>query len=206
MASKSLVEMFFLGGWVMWPLLLFSVLTWAVILERAYTYFTIRPRLSKLAGSVIRSLEAGDAAAARQICHSEKAPVADVFLGTLETKRPRDHAERITDRNRLRMMAYLRKHLWILGTIATSSPFIGLLGTVIGIVRAFHEMGEKGAGGFNVVASGISEALVATAAGLIVAIVALISYNILVTAANQTIAGLKLTLEELLDHSFTSAA
>ena len=104
------------------------------------------------------------------------------------------------------MMAYLRKHLWILGTIATSSPFIGLLGTVIGIVRAFHEMGEKGAGGFNVVASGISEALVATAAGLIVAIVALISYNILVTAANQTIAGLKLTLEELLDHSFTSAA
>jgi biopolymer transport protein ExbB len=98
-------------------------------------------------------------------------------------------------------MGYLKKNLWILGTIGSASPFVGLLGTVVGIIRAFHDMAEKGAGGFTVVAAGISEALIATGAGLIVAIVALLTYNIFINAANQTISGMKLTLDELLDLS-----
>jgi len=99
-------------------------------------------------------------------------------------------------------MSQLKRNLWILGTIGSASPFIGLLGTVVGIVKAFHDMAEKGAGGFSVVAGGISEALIATAAGLIVAIVALITYNIFVTVANQTINGVKLATEELLDLAY----
>ena len=71
----------------------------------------------------------------------------------------------------------LRKHLWILGTVASSAPFIGLLGTVIGIIKSFENMAIVGTGGFTVVAAGISEALVATALGLGVAIIALIFYN-----------------------------
>ena len=120
-------------------------------------------------------------------------------------KKTREQAERITERNRVRMAGNLKKNLWVLGTIGSASPFIGLLGTVVGIVRAFHSMAEQGAGGFSVVAAGISEALVATAAGLIVAIIALITYNIFVTAANQTMSGIKLTLEELLDYSFETS-
>ena len=100
-------------------------------------------------------------------------------------------------------MAQLKRNLWVLGTIGSASPFIGLLGTVIGIVRAFHDMAEQGAGGFSVVAGGISEALIATAAGLVVAIIALITYNVFVTAANQTLNGVKLAVEELLDLSYT---
>jgi biopolymer transport protein ExbB len=71
----------------------------------------------------------------------------------------------------------LKKHLWILGTVASSAPFIGLLGTVVGIIKSFESMAIAGTGGFAVVAAGISEALVATALGLAVAIVALIFYN-----------------------------
>jgi biopolymer transport protein ExbB/TolQ len=71
----------------------------------------------------------------------------------------------------------LRKHLWILGTVASSAPFIGLLGTVIGIIRSFESMAVAGTGGFAVVAAGISEALVATALGLAVAIIAVMFYN-----------------------------
>jgi biopolymer transport protein ExbB/TolQ len=71
----------------------------------------------------------------------------------------------------------LRKHLWILGTVASSAPFIGLLGTVVGIIKSFESMAVAGTGGFAVVAAGISEALVATALGLGVAIIALIFYN-----------------------------
>jgi biopolymer transport protein ExbB len=70
-------------------------------------------------------------------------------------------------------------YLWILGTIGSSAPFIGLFGTVVGIIRAFQDMAEHGAGGFEVVAAGISEALVATAAGLFVAIIALLFFNYL---------------------------
>jgi biopolymer transport protein ExbB len=200
--SWNLGEMFIRGGWVMYPLLAFSVITWAVVMERAFVYLTLRPRLTRLAQSVVQALKAGDTASARQICHSEKPYVAEVFLGTLDNKKTREYSERITERNRIRLMAYFKKNLWILATVGSSAPFIGLLGTVMGILRAFHSMSEKGTGGFTVVAGGISESLIATAAGLIVAIIALITYNIFVTAANQTVSGLKLTLEELLDQAF----
>jgi len=199
---NNLGELFLKGGWVMWPLLIFSILTWAVVLERAFVFLTLRPKLLQLAESVMQSLKSGDTAAARQICHTQKPYVSDVFLGTLDTRKSRESAERVTERNRVRMVGYLKRNLWILGTIGSASPFVGLLGTVLGIVRAFHSMAEKGAGGFSVVASGISEALIATAAGLIVAIVALLTYNVFVTAANQTLSGLKLNLEEILDYSF----
>ncbi len=66
----------------------------------------------------------------------------------------------------------------VLGTLGNNAPFIGLFGTVIGIIVAFHELGQNPAGGPSVVMAGISEALVATAVGLIVAIPAVIAYNI----------------------------
>jgi biopolymer transport protein ExbB/TolQ len=186
----------------MWPLLIFSVLSWAVILERLYTYITLRPKLAELAAALINSLKSGDSASAKQICLAGKPQVNEIFVNALETKRPRDLAERMTERSRIRLMTQLKRNLWVLGTIGSASPFVGLLGTVVGIVRAFHDMAEKGAGGFSVVAGGISEALIATAAGLIVAIVALITYNIFVTIANQTINGVKLATEELLDLAY----
>ncbi len=197
-------QIFFRGGWVMWPLLIFSVLSWAVILERIYTYVTLRPKLTQLARLLMQSLRSGDTAAAKQICQSGKPYITELFVNTLDTKRPRELAERMTERSRVRLMSQLKRNLWVLGTIGSASPFIGLLGTVVGIVKAFHNMSEKGAGGFSVVAGGISEALIATAAGLVVAIVALITYNIFVTTANQTINGVKLATEELLDLSYSN--
>ncbi len=190
------------GGWVMWPLLILSVLTWAVVLERTFVFLTLRPKMRKLTQSITQSLQAGDLTAARQLCHSQTPPLSEVFLSALDTQKPRDLAERATDRNRARLTALLKKNLWILGTIGSASPFIGLLGTVVGIVRAFHNMSEKGAGGFTVVAGGISEALIATAAGLIVAIIAVMTYNVFLNSANTTVMQLKLTLDELLDMSF----
>src|SRR5262249_36887450 len=75
----------------------------------------------------------------------------------------------------------LKKHLWILGTVASSAPFIGLLGTVVGIIKAFESMAVAGTGGFAVGAAGISETLVATALGLAGAIIAGIFYNYFLT-------------------------
>jgi len=70
-------------------------------------------------------------------------------------------------------------YLWMLGTIGSAAPFIGLFGTVMGIIRAFHHMAIAGTGGFAVVAGGISEALIATALGLAIGIISLVFYNYL---------------------------
>ncbi len=199
--GSNLTTMFVTGGWVMWPLLLLSILTWAIALERTFVFLTLRPKMRKLTQSIIQSLQAGDVAAARQLCLAQTPPLSEVFLSALDTQKSKELAERSTDRNRARLQAMFKKNLWILGTIGSASPFIGLLGTVVGIVRAFNDMSEKGAGGFSVVAGGISEALIATAAGLIVAIIAVMAYNIFVNSANTTVLQLKLTLDELLDLS-----
>jgi biopolymer transport protein ExbB len=204
--GKSLGEMFLQGGWVMWPLLLLSVITWAIVLERALVFLMLRPRFRRLTQSLAQSLKNGDVAAARQLCHAEKPELGEIFLGSIDTKRSKESAERLTERNKAKMASHLKKNLWILGTIGSASPFIGLLGTVVGIIRAFHEMASKGTGGFSVVAGGISEALIATATGLVVAIIALFAFNIFTTSANQMMMSLRLTLDELLDDSFASQA
>lgn len=203
--GKSVGEMFLQGGWVMWPLLTLSIITWAIILERALVFLSIRPRFQRLNKALMESLQNGDVAAARKICEGEKADLAPIFMGSIDTRRGRESVERVTERNKARMSVQLKKNLWILGTIGSASPFIGLLGTVVGIIRAFHEMANKGTGGFTVVAGGISEALIATAAGLILAIVALFAYNIFTTAANQMMLSLRITLDELVDESFNGS-
>src|SRR5690606_13067001 len=86
---------------------------------------------------------------------------------------------RIVATARQEAVADLRRGMWLLGTIGSLAPFIGLFGTVVGIMKAFRQIAIEGSGGFAVVAAGISEALIATAIGLGVAIVALAFYNFL---------------------------
>ncbi len=204
--GKSLGEMFLEGGWVMWPLLVLSIITWAIVLERTVVFILLKPRLKRLADALSQALQTGDSAKARQLCQQEKGDLGPLFLGSVDAGRSRESAERLTERNKARMAVYLKKNLWILGTIGSASPFIGLLGTVVGIIRAFHEMANKGTGGFSVVAGGISEALIATATGLIVAIIALFAFNIFTTFANQVMTSVRLTLDELLDDTFARTA
>ena len=71
----------------------------------------------------------------------------------------------------------MKKYLWLLGTIGSSAPFIGLFGTVVGIIKSFESIAASGKSGFAVVAGGLGEALIATAAGIIVAVVAVVFYN-----------------------------
>jgi len=201
MMSGNLGEMFLQGGWVMWPLLLLSVVSWAVILERTYVFMTLRPKLEKLAQSVRQAIRSGDLNAARSLCHQEGPLLSGVFLCSLDPTRARDVADRAIDRNKSKLNIALKKNLWMLGTIGSASPFIGLLGTVVGIIRSFHHMSLKGTGGFSVVSAGISEALIATAAGLIVAIVAVFAFNLFTTLASQTAASLRIALDEIFEET-----
>ena len=73
-------QMFMQGGWVMWPLLVFSVITWAVILERAFVLLTLRPKLNRIGTTLLHTLKSGDVQTAKQILVQEKPQVAEVFL------------------------------------------------------------------------------------------------------------------------------
>ncbi len=203
--SLNIVELIRQGGWAMYPLLLCSVVALAVIAERAWVLWRVvrpgKPVISAAMSHVAR-LEFEEA---RMIFRTARTPVAEVFAGALgprvtDTNGHRavpDAALREMERKRQELLHGLKRHLWMLGTVGSLAPFIGLFGTVLGIVRSFHSMAVTGQGGFAVVAAGISEALIATAAGLVVAIVALGAYNWLVSQINAFGAFLRFRIEEL---------
>ena len=93
----------------------------------------------------------------------------------------------------------LKKHMWLLGTIASSAPFVGLFGTVWGIMESFKQIGASGKAGFTVVAGSISEALIATGAGILVAVIAVMFYNYLNVRVSATAKEFKNALGDMAD-------
>jgi len=87
----------------------------------------------------------------------------------------------------------------MLATVGATAPFVGLFGTVVGIMNAFHDMAHTGQGGFAVVSAGISEALITTAAGIAVAVLAVVLFNVLNTHVQQLTLQLRLLTEEYLE-------
>ncbi len=186
------------GGITIYPLLACSVLSLAVIGERTWILWKVIRPGKAIAASVLGFLRRQELQEARYACKTSGTPVAEIFLAGLGTPNlaPEGMAD-LMDRKRQELVQGLKRHLWILGTIGSSAPFIGLLGTVVGIVRSFHSMAVTGTGGFAVVAAGISEALIATAVGLVVAVISLVMYNSFVTVVNNFGAFLRFRIEEM---------
>ena len=131
---------------------------------------------------------------------SQSTPVADIMIAALnKANRPGESIHRAAERERQRFSLWMKRRLWALGTMGALAPFVGLFGTVIGIIRAFRAIAVTGAGGFSVVAEGVSEALVATAGGIGVAILAVAFYNYFQTRGNQTTVEVKLVVDEFLE-------
>lgn len=191
------------GGWVMILLVACSLIIWAVIFERLSRYRKLQGELRAFQLEATNALLRGDREGLRALCRRDPSlPTAQLVLVGLDRIESKDARVRArwaeaVERQRLIENQELRSYLWILGTIATASPFIGLFGTVIGILGSFGEMAKTGVGGFAVVAGGISEALVATAAGILVAVVAVIAYNAFQTRWTALVLLIKLQAEEL---------
>jgi biopolymer transport protein ExbB len=194
--SLNVLELIRQGGWAMYPLVLCSILALAVIAERTWVLWrVVRP--GKPVAAAVMTRVAHDALdEARLLARTAASPVGHVFAGGLNGH-PSHVGLRDMERRRQELLQGLRRRLWLLATVGSLAPFIGLFGTVLGIVRSFHSMAVTGQGGFAVVAAGISEALIATAAGLVVAIVALGAYNWLVSQINAFGAFLRFRIEEL---------
>jgi len=163
-----------------YPLLVCSVLMLGVVIERLYTLRGAVSATVALTGEVVPLLARGELAAAGDVVRRyRESPARRVYGDVLEAapKAPLPALSNIADERQFEEVQGCGAYLWILGTIGSSAPFIGLFGTVMGIMRAFHSMAITGTGGFGVVAGGISEALIATALGLAVGIVAVVFYN-----------------------------
>jgi len=180
--TERLLAFTLLGaGWVLWLLLGLSVLSVAVMVERAL-YFGSR-RMSRVFPRLLELCLSGDLKAAAAIATSDsmEAEVVRAAAGVAaEGGNPavEKAVQSTIDRRRLEY----EKWLFILGTLGNNAPFIGLFGTVLGIIRAFADLAAANKGGGTSTASyvmaGISEALVATAVGLFVAIPAVLAFNI----------------------------
>ncbi len=166
------------ADWVFWILIALSVLSVAVMVERAIRMGGRSIDSDRLAREVLDRLSGGDVGGARRALSSARSPESDVVLAGIE------HFDRgagavsaamASARSRLRMD--LERNLGVLGTLGNNAPFIGLFGTVLGIIKAFADLAHNQSGGIQVVMTGIAEALVATALGLVVAIPAVIAFN-----------------------------
>jgi biopolymer transport protein ExbB len=183
-AGLSVIDLIHQGWYATYPLILFSVIVLSVLLERLWTLRRAGGAIESLTDQVSAALRGGDMAAANDLLQKRapQSPAAHVYaplIGLLRTGEDAEGLLECGERRRLDASRTMRRNVWVLGTVAASAPFIGLFGTVIGIIKSFHQMALMGTGGFAVVAAGISEALVATALGLLVAIVALLFFNYL---------------------------
>jgi len=190
-------------GWIAtYPLLAFSVVTVTIILERAWSLRGIVPQTLALAEAIRAPLERGNFQAALEASQAQAGTPAGRIFADVIARHATDSLEYLSDLTedkRFEEIEALKGPLWVLGTVSSSAPFIGLFGTVVGIIKAFHNMAIMGSGGFSVVAAGISEALVATALGLGVAIVALVFYNFFQTQIERIEAALTIACNRVLD-------
>jgi biopolymer transport protein ExbB len=176
----DLIDIIHKGAIATYPLILLSIISVTVVLERLWSLKNIGSITLRITESLFEPIKKGQRDLAIAICkQNSHNPAARIFLNVLEREGSQglDTASTLATEAMFEETQKLKKHLWILGTVASSAPFIGLLGTVVGIIKAFENMAVAGTGGFAVVAAGISEALVATALGLAVAIIAVIFYN-----------------------------
>jgi biopolymer transport protein ExbB len=197
------------AGWVLLLMLVLSVVSLAIMLERAWLYWSLRDDVPGLMRDLGRLLRSGDLEGARRRLEaSPSAEAAVVMAGVVEAGMGFEAAEEAMLGASALQRIKLEKRLAFLGTLGNNAPFIGLLGTVIGIVGAFDELGKAKNTSMaaaaqvapELVMNNISEALVATAIGLLVAIPAVAAFNAFQRVVRATLANTEALTHVLLAH------
>lgn len=175
-----MLEVIEAGGWLMWPIILCSVVGASIVIERLWTLQRRRVLPAHLRAQIWRWLSDGELTDENLNLVAQSSPLGRVLAAGL-ANRHRDRElmkESIEDTGR-HVVHDLDRYLNTLGTVAAISPLLGLLGTVVGLMKVFTAITSHGTGDPTVLAGGISEALITTVAGLSVAIPALIAYRYL---------------------------
>jgi biopolymer transport protein ExbB len=188
------------GGPIMWPLLLLSVLGVTVAIWRWMALRAATQNISPLLTSLRERLLAYDTDGAIQACDRHPGPVSNIVrAGLLKSGRTKDEVELSLQDASAHELATLEQGLPILATIAMVAPLLGFLGTVTGMINSFDALASVGLNNPAAVASGISEALITTAAGLIIAIPVQMAYNYFLTRVNGTVRSMESAANLVLD-------
>lgn len=196
----GVLKIFEEGGFIMYPLLLCSFAVWVVAIQKILFLRDFKRQYRQLCVKAEDLLKNGKSHQAKGLCLNSHQLIASPFLVILEDQDlgPEKWMAKI-ERRLLETREGLKKYLWILGTIGSSAPFIGLFGTVVGIIKSFQSIAASGKSGFTVVAAGLSEALIATAAGILVAVIAVVFYNYFQTSLNTIVLDFKNKLDDISD-------
>lgn len=175
--------------WVMWLLVVLSVIVVAIVLERAYYLFASRDNVEALRVDVAKRLGGGDLDGARKRLGASRSFEARIALAGLTTSHEgaASAEERMNAEAGLSRLA-MERNLAFIGTVGNNAPFVGLLGTVIGIIRAFHALDQSGGQVSSGLMADVGEALVATAIGLLVALPAVAFFNLFLRLIKARIA------------------
>ncbi|MBP7553282.1 MAG: MotA/TolQ/ExbB proton channel family protein [Spirochaetes bacterium] len=179
--KMTLVQFFQLGGVFMWPLLIFSIATVALILERTIFLLIHNLKVKDIFSKIIEKLDSGDLKSAEEICaKSKKNKVsAPIFLEAIKMAQFGEHRmEKCLEAEASKKINDLERGLNFLVALGSLAPITGFLGTVSGMITAFRDIANAADINAQLVANGIFEALITTAFGLTIAILAVAAYNI----------------------------
>jgi biopolymer transport protein ExbB/TolQ len=197
MIVTSLHQLYERGGITLMVILTLSILALAVGLERWIATFRYRGRLQIGRDRILGHLREQNRTMAQAVNSSLPwHPATDLFSMLLLENRP---AMSELKRTQNRAVRSVRRRLWVLASIGAIAPFVGLFGTVVGVMEAFQQIALQGTGGFQVVSAGISGALIATAGGIFVGIEAVVLFNYLQVYVGEYTAVLKEAAEEILE-------
>jgi biopolymer transport protein ExbB/TolQ len=207
MSVQELLHYLRVGGPTLILILVASFLSLIVAVERLIALWNVGEHTRRLAEAIGKAVLRGDVSTARASAERATVLTADLFrVGFSRLERTGEvtpSLEGAIDRERTQIGLAMKKRLWILGTIGAVTPFVGLFGTVAGIMRSFKDLGldvgAGGTGGTAAVMSGISEALVATAAGILVAVEAVVLYNYFQARISRLAVELRLIAEEFVE-------
>lgn len=192
------------GGPVMYPIILCSVLAFAIVIERLYHLHRARIDTKKFMDDTANILRRNRIVEAVELCDKTPGPIPHIIkAGLMKHDRPRQEIKEAIEDAGLYEIPRLEKNVAVLATIAHIAPLLGLLGTVTGMVRCFQTIQEKSTSFRPVspgdLAGGIWEALITTVAGLTVAIPTLVAYNYFVNRVNGFILDMERAATDLVN-------
>ncbi|KAB2843498.1 MAG: MotA/TolQ/ExbB proton channel family protein [Melioribacteraceae bacterium] len=197
----NLLSVLLKGGWLMLPIFLSSIVAVAIIIDRYIVLRKSRMNVPAFLVKIRGMLKKKDLAGAIQYCGEEKSPAANILKkGLRKYNLGRDRVKEVIESAGRQEISKLEKGLSVLATVSGVAPLLGFLGTVTGMISAFMRIEDlQGAANPSDLAGGIWEALITTAFGLAVGIIALTFYNYLIAAVNKLVLDIEVVTNDVID-------
>jgi len=206
MGNMTLLDMLKIS--VVIPIMMvFSVLIVAYAFERFWAFSKVGKIDAGMTERVKQCVRQGQIKEAMALCQKSPSFITHAVEVALNASHfPREEMESIFALYRMKLQGLLNKHLSVFGTFAFIGPLMGLLGTVLGVIRAFSDLALSGSGGPTIVAKGISEALFATAVGIAVAVTSALLYNFFTARVRSIVQQYDLLSQEIAILVYTGSA